>query len=65
MAQNRDDLAPIRRQHGVPPAVTSCHTALVGRPTFFPQIKPAEHVPEGASCIDCHVAHDPALGGTR
>jgi hypothetical protein len=30
MAQNRDDLTPIRRQHGVPPAVTSCHTALVG-----------------------------------
>lgn len=30
MAQNRDDLTPIRRQHGVPQAVTSCHTALVG-----------------------------------
>lgn len=30
MAQNRDDLTPIRRQHGVPAAMTSCHTALVG-----------------------------------
>ena len=30
MAQNRDDLTPIRKQNGVPPAVTSCHTALVG-----------------------------------
>ncbi len=30
MAQNRDDLTPIRQQHGVPPRLTSCHTALVG-----------------------------------
>lgn len=30
MAQNRDDLTPIRRQHGIPPRLTSCHTALVG-----------------------------------
>ncbi len=42
-----------------------CHAALVGRPSRFPQIQPADHVPEGASCLDCHVAHDPALGGTR
>jgi predicted CXXCH cytochrome family protein len=42
-----------------------CHASLVGRPASFPQIKPAEHVPEGASCIDCHAAHDPALGGTK
>ena len=30
MAQNRDDLSPIRAQHGVPRQVLSCHTALVG-----------------------------------
>lgn len=30
MAQNRDDLSPIRAQHGVPQKVLSCHTALVG-----------------------------------
>ncbi len=30
MAQNRDDLAPIRAQHGVPQRLLSCHTALVG-----------------------------------
>jgi len=30
LAQNRDDLAPVRAQHGVPPRVLSCHTALVG-----------------------------------
>ncbi len=42
-----------------------CHAALVGRPAKFPQVKPAEHVPEGASCLDCHVAHDPAMGGSK
>ena len=42
-----------------------CHASLVGRPATFPQIQPAEHVPEGASCIDCHVAHDPGLGGKK
>lgn len=30
MAQNRPDLTEVRAQHGVPRAVTSCHTALVG-----------------------------------
>ena len=24
-----DDLAPVKRRHGVPPALESCHTALV------------------------------------
>ena len=28
--QHRDDLTPIRQMHKVPPAATSCHTALVG-----------------------------------
>jgi len=42
-----------------------CHASLVGRPAAFPQIKPAEHVPEGASCLDCHVAHDPGMGGPK
>jgi hypothetical protein len=28
-AVNRDDLAPIRKQAGVPPAMSACHTALV------------------------------------
>jgi hypothetical protein len=27
--EDRDDLAPIKRQHGVPSALQSCHTALV------------------------------------
>lgn len=39
-----------------------CHTALVGRPSSFPQIDVAEHAPKGA-CTECHVAHDPGLGG--
>ncbi len=30
VAQNRDDLTPIRAQHGLPRPLTSCHTALVG-----------------------------------
>jgi len=28
-AVNRDDLAPIKQRAGVPPAMSSCHTALV------------------------------------
>jgi len=28
-AVNRDDLAPIKKQAGVPPAMSACHTALV------------------------------------
>ena len=28
-AVNRDDLAPIKQRSGVPPAMSSCHTALV------------------------------------
>ena len=40
-----------------------CHTALVGRPASFPQIDVAEHAPKGL-CTECHVAHDPGLGGT-
>ena len=27
--RNEDDLAPVKRRHGVPPALESCHTALV------------------------------------
>jgi hypothetical protein len=27
--ENRDDLAPIKRRYGVPPALEACHTALV------------------------------------
>jgi hypothetical protein len=28
--RNEDDLAPVKRRHGVPAALESCHTALVG-----------------------------------
>jgi hypothetical protein len=27
--RSEDDLAPVKRRHGVPPALDSCHTALV------------------------------------
>ncbi len=30
LTQHRDDLSPLRAQHGVPASLTSCHTALVG-----------------------------------
>ena len=29
-AENLDDLAPIKKKHGVPEAIQACHTALVG-----------------------------------
>lgn len=38
-----------------------CHERSETRPASFPQVDPAEHAPDGASCIDCHTAHAPKL----
>lgn len=51
-----------------PKLCLKCHMKLPGRPTAFPQIAMADHVPADFdlskdSCIDCHGAHSPAQSG--
>jgi hypothetical protein len=55
LTQNRDDLTPIRAQHGVPRALTSCHTALVGGYVV------EGHVP--AADVKRLIAEKPAIKG--
>jgi hypothetical protein len=37
-----------------------CHTAAVGKPAAFPQIKLKEHAEPG-TCLECHKAHRPSV----
>ena len=55
LTQHRDDLSPLRAQHRVPAAVTSCHTALVG-----PYVVEG-HVP--AADVKRLLAEKPAIKG--
>jgi len=38
----REDLAPIRKQHGVPFELSSCHTGVSGRYVFEGHVPPAD-----------------------
>lgn len=40
-----------------------CHTADAARPSWFPQIDPKEHAPEGL-CTECHPHHHPEPEGS-
>lgn len=55
MSHNREDLSPVRAQHGVPAALTSCHTALIGSYVV------EGHVP--ASDVKRLLAEKPAIKG--
>ena len=37
-----------------------CHVANASKPTFMPQIVPADHAPDGA-CTECHQPHSPGI----
>ncbi len=39
-----------------------CHAADAARPSWFPQINPQEHAPEGL-CTECHSHHHPEAEG--
>ena len=41
-----------------PQVCNLCHAEVLGRPTDFPQIAPADHYEE-TTCTSCHIAHRP------
>ncbi len=57
-AQSPTDVVP-KRPNGRELCLT-CHQANVARPSTFPQIRVADHSPEGP-CLACHKAHAPEI----